>query len=69
MLSALQKTVQNNSVSESSKNTVIQSNSSDHSWKESSDDVVTVGLKRWMSHQERYEFVKNRTYHKDKPST
>lgn len=33
---------------------------------ETSDDVVTVGSKQWMSHEKRYEFVKNRTYSTDK---
>ena len=32
------------------------------SWKETPDDVVATGSKQWMSHQERYEFVRNRTY-------
>ena len=36
--------------------------SANSSWKETPDDVVTAGSKQWMSHQERYEFVKNRTY-------
>lgn len=46
----------------------IQSDSPSSSWKETSDDIVTAGSKKFMSHQERYEFVKNRTYSAVKPS-
>ena len=53
---------------ESSKNTAVQSNPANSSWKETADDVVTAGSARWMSHGERYEFVKNRTYSPVKPS-
>ena len=38
------------------------------SWEESSDDVIMAGSNQVMSHQERYEFVKNRTYSPEKPS-
>jgi hypothetical protein len=66
MLSGLHKREQN-SAPESSKNTDIQSDSADSSWEETSDDIVTAGSKQFMSHQERYEFVKNRTYSPVKP--
>lgn len=46
----------------------IQSESVGNSWQETSDDIVTAGSKEFMSHQERYEFVKNRTYSPVKPS-
>jgi hypothetical protein len=32
------------------------------SWEETPDDVIMAGSNQVMSHQERYEFVKNRTY-------
>lgn len=38
------------------------------SWEETPDDVITTGSNQVMSHQERYEFVKNRTYYPVKPS-
>lgn len=41
---------------------------SDNSWEESVSDVMTVGTKQWMSHEDRYEYVKNRTYSKVKPT-
>lgn len=68
MLSGLQKKAQESSAPESSKNTVVQLNSLDSSWKETPDDVVKAGSKQCMSHQERYEFVKNRVYSPVKPS-
>lgn len=68
MLSGLRKIEQKNSAQESSKNMDIQSNSDDSSWKETSEDIVTAGSKQYMSHQERYEFVKNRSYSAVKPS-
>ena len=39
--------------------------STNSSWEETPDDVVTAGSKQWMSYQERYGFVKNRTYSSD----
>jgi hypothetical protein len=68
MLSGLHNREQKSSALESSKNTDIQSDSADSSWKETSNDIVTAGSKKFMSHQERYEFVKNRTYSPVKPS-
>lgn len=68
MLSGLHKREQKSSAPESSKNTDIQSDSANNSWKETSDDIVTVGTKKCMSHQERYKFVKNRTYYPIEPS-
>ncbi|KJH70838.1 hypothetical protein UH38_15690 [Aliterella atlantica CENA595] len=68
MLSGLPKKEQKNSALMSSKNIDVQSNSDDSSWKETSEDIVTVGCKQFMSHQERYEFVKNRSYSAVKPS-
>ncbi len=68
MLSGLRKRAQKNFAQESSKNTGIQSELVGNSWQETSDDVVTVGNNKCMSHQERYEFVKNRTYSPVKPS-
>ena len=68
MLSGLHKREQKSSVPESSENTDIQLDSANNSWKETSDDIVTAGSKKFMSHQERYEFVKNRTYSPVKPS-
>ena len=68
MLSGLRKTEQKSSAPELSKNTDIQLDLADNSWKETSDDIVTAGSKKFMSHQERYEFVKNRTYWPVKPS-
>lgn len=62
MLSGLRNRKQKSSVPELSKNTAVQSEVIDKSWKETSDDIVTVGSKECMNHQERYEFVKNRTY-------
>lgn len=46
----------------------VQPNLDDTFWKETSEDIVTAGSKQFMSHQERYEFVKNRTYSPVKPS-
>lgn len=46
----------------------IQLDLDNTTWKETSEDVVTVGSKQFMSHQERYEFVKNRIYFDVKPS-
>ncbi|MGB3206447.1 MAG: hypothetical protein WBB28_15785 [Crinalium sp.] len=40
---------------------------SDKSWMETVDDEITAGSKQCMSHKERYEFVKNRTYSKNQP--
>ncbi len=68
MLSGLRKREQKSSAPESSKNTDIQSDSANNSWKETSDDIVTAGSKKFMSHQERYEFLKNRTYSPVKPA-
>ena len=68
MLSGLHKREQKSSAPESSKNTEIQSDSADSSWEETSDDIVTAGSKRCMSHQERYEFVKNRIYYPMEPA-
>lgn len=68
MLSSLRKREQKSSAPELSKNTDIQLDLADNSWKETSDDIVTAGSKKFMSHQERYEFVKNRTYSPVKPS-
>lgn len=68
MLSGLRKREQKNSAQESSKNMDIQSNLDSTSWEETSEDRVTAGSKQFMSHRERYEFVKNRTYSPVKPS-
>ena len=69
MLSSLRNREQKSSAPELSKNTAdIQLDLADNSWKETSDDIVTAGSKKFMSHQERYEFVKNRTYSPVKPS-
>lgn len=68
MLSGLRKREQKSSAPELSENTAVQSESDGKSWKETSDDVVTVGTNKRMSHQERYEFVKNRTYYPLEPS-
>ena len=68
MLSSLHKKGHKSFAPESSKNTAVQSHSANSSWKETPDDVVTAGSKQWMSHQERYDFVKNRTYSSVKPS-
>jgi len=38
-------------------------------WEETPDDVITAGTNYCMSHEERYEFVKNRKYYKDKAKT
>ena len=67
MLSGLYKREQKSFAPESSKNTDTQSEANS-SWKETSDDIVTAGSKRCMSHQERYEFVKNRTYYPMEPA-
>ena len=67
MLSGLRKREQKSSAPESSENTDTQSEAN-NSWKETSDDIVTAGSKKFMSHQERYEFVKNRTYSPVKPA-
>lgn len=67
MLSGLQK-LGCKSSDPSSKNTAVQSNSANSSWKETADDLVTAGSPQWTSHQERYELVKNRTYSPVKPS-
>jgi hypothetical protein len=37
------------------------------SWMETSDDEMGVGFDQSMSHQERYEWLKNRTYSTTKP--
>ncbi|MGB3206882.1 MAG: hypothetical protein WBB28_18010 [Crinalium sp.] len=34
---------------------------------ETPDDEITTGSQQYMSHEERYRFVKNRTYSKFKP--
>lgn len=68
MLSGLHKLGHKSSAPESSKNTAVQSNPANSSWKETELDVVTAGSPQWMSHQERYELVKNRTYSPVKPS-
>lgn len=67
MLSGLHKREQKSFAPESSKNTDTQSEANS-SWKETSDDIITAGSKKFMGHQERYEFVKNRTYSPVKPS-
>ena len=67
MLSALQDNLHNNSALELNENMEVQS-CDDSSWKEFFDDIVTVGTEKRMSHKERYEYVKNRTYSKAKPS-
>ena len=67
MLLSLRKREQKSSAPESSENTDIQPEATSL-WKETSDDIVTAGSKKFMSHQERYEFVKNRTYSAVKPS-
>ena len=36
-------------------------------WMETDDDVVTVATNEDMTHQQRYEYRKNRTYSKHKP--
>lgn len=69
MLSGLQHKKQKDSVDGKSTPTESQSNYPEKSWMETSDDVVTVGSKRWMSHLDRHEHVKNRTYSKTKPSS
>lgn len=63
MLSGLPKKKRNNSAPESSENTECLSSLADHSWQETADDVITAGSEQSMSHQERYEFVKNRKYY------
>lgn len=68
MLSGLRKREQKSSAPESSENKAVQSESDGKSWKETSDDVITVGNNKRMSHKERYKFVKNRTYYPLKPS-
>lgn len=68
MLSGLRKIEPKNSARESSKSMDIQSNLDNTSWKETSEDIVTAGSKQYMSHQERYEFVKNRSYSPVKPA-
>ena len=35
-------------------------------WKESTEDEITAGSNHWKNHQERYRFVKNRTYYPSK---
>lgn len=68
MLLGLQKKGGKSSAPESSKNMAVQSELTNSSWKETPEDVVTAGSQQYMSHQERYEFVKNRTYSSVKPS-
>jgi hypothetical protein len=36
-------------------------------WKETENDVVTVCIDESLTHQERYEYRKNRTYYKTRP--
>ena len=67
MLSGLHKREQKSSALESSENTDTQSEANNF-WKETSDDIVTAGSKKFMSHQERYEFAKNRSYSPVKPA-
>jgi hypothetical protein len=38
-------------------------------WEETPDCIITAGTNYWMSHEERYEFVKTRKYYKDKAKT
>ena len=70
MLSGLHNSEHKNSAPESSKNTASQSDSANSysSWKETPDDVVTAGSKQWMSHKERAQLVRNRSYSPVKPS-
>ncbi len=68
MLSGLQKQEQIHSVADKKPPTVPQVNSTDAPWMEDFDDDITVGSQQSMTHSERYEFVKNRTYSAHKPA-
>jgi len=67
MLSALRKIAQKVSVNESSENMVRpkrhELNNQTGDWREKVDDEITAGSNYWKNHQERYQFVKNRTYY------
>jgi hypothetical protein len=67
MLSALKKTAQKVSANALSENTVRQKgyerNKQTEDWREKVNDEITAGSNYWKNHQERYQFVKNRTYY------
>ena len=68
MLLSFRNYRQNNSVKESKLNTVSSDALPDNDeWMETDDDVVTVATNEDMTHQQRYEYRKNRTYSKHKP--
>ncbi|GFE72309.1 hypothetical protein CFPU101_49190 [Chroococcus sp. FPU101] len=52
---------------ESEKSTEILYASNNYYNDESFDDVITAGCDQVMSHKDRYEFVKKRTYSLTKP--
>lgn len=64
MLSCLKKKEQKHSVEDNNATTESQNCSSDDAKMETPDDDFTVGsyYACSMSHQERYEYIKNRTY-------
>jgi hypothetical protein len=57
----------NNSVKESKLNTVSPEVLENDEWMETPDDVVTVCTNENITHQQRYEYRKNRKYSKHKP--
>ena len=67
MLSGLPKNKQNSFAQESKKDMDSQHLSHNDGWEENPNDVIMAGSNQVMSHQERYEFVKNRVYSPTKP--
>ena len=69
MLSSLRNHQQQNSVKESKLNTVSSEVLPDNDdWMETADDIVTVCTNENMTHQQRYEYRKNRIYSKNRPN-
>lgn len=67
MLSDLRKRKLDSSVEGLKDSTKNPSMLANESWMETSDDEMGVGFDQSMSHQERYEWLKNRTYSTTKP--
>jgi len=68
MLLGLQKKEPKRFVEDNKSSTENPSCKQGEAWQENSEDVIIAGSRQWMSHQDRYEFVKNRSYSKTKPT-
>jgi flagellar basal body L-ring protein FlgH len=68
MLSNLLENRSQVSTKELKKNTISSKGLfEDDRWKETEEDVVTVCINESLTHQERYEYRKNRTYSQTRP--